>query len=211
MNVPQGFEIMSTPQWNAVATRPRHEKVVAEQLSSASIEVFLPMVSTPSRWKDRNVLIDRPIFPGYVFTRIESHERKTIYTSPGVVRILSFNGKAAVIDDSEIEAVRICLSRGINPAPHPFPAVGETVRVKSGALQGLQGIVIRLKKECRIVVSIGLIHRSISAEIDVDLLESADASPASGCDHDWPRPAGEPSLRAPAHLLGRNAQCLAGT
>jgi transcription antitermination factor NusG len=138
------------------------------------------------------------------------HERKNIYSVPGVVRILSFNGKAAVIDDSEIEAVRMCLLQGVNPQPHPFPVVGERVRVKSGPLQGLQGVVLRLKKECRIVVSIALIHQSVSAEIDVDLVEPVNASPAGGWAYDWNQPVNGPSKPVGTKTLGGIVRCLAG-
>ena len=175
---------MSTPSWYAVATKPRHEKVVNEQLKSSSVEAFLPVLKTFSRWKDRRVTIERPIFPGYVFTRIDLLERTKFYTIPGIIRIVSFNGKPAPIDDSEIEGVRLCLTQGRSPAPHPFPALGDRVRVVSGALQGLKGVVVRNGKQYRIVVSIQLIHQSVSAEIDAHLLEPDDGSRIIGCDYE---------------------------
>jgi transcription antitermination factor NusG len=85
--------------------------------------------------------------------------------------MLSFSGSPAVIEDTEIEAVRICLTYGTKPEAHPFLEKGDLVRVKAGALRGLEGVVTRHKNQSRIVVSIALIHKSISAEIDVDLLE----------------------------------------
>ena len=166
---------MEAVHWYAVTTKPRHEKVVAEQLQSKSIESFLPIVSTPSRWKDRKVVLERPIFPGYVFTRIDLRDRTGIYSVPGVLRMLCFNGKPAEIEDAEIEAVRLCLARGSKPEPHPFLQSGERVRVKSGALAGLEGVVTRLKSECRIVVSITSIYQSVAVEIDANLLEPAGA------------------------------------
>src|SRR6202790_2775468 len=85
--------------------------------------------------------------------------------------MVSFSGAPAAIDDAEIEAVQQCLAFGNKPEPHPFPESGELVRVKSGALQGLEGIVIPHTNHCRIVISIALIHKSIAAEIDAYLLE----------------------------------------
>jgi len=165
---------MSNPRWFAVATQPRHEKVVNQQLQSGAVEAFLPLIRTVSRWKDRRAMIDRPIFPGYVFTRIDLQERSKLYKIPGIVRIVSFNGKPAPIDDWEIEGVRLCLTRGKSPAPHPFPAMGDRVRVVSGALEGLKGVVIRNKNHCRIIVSVHLIHQSVSVEIDAELVEPLD-------------------------------------
>jgi len=165
------IEHVTSARWYAVTTQPRHEKVVAQQLQAKSIETFLPLLKISSRWKDRRVLIEQPIFPGYVFTRIDLKDRPHVFSVPSVVRILSFSGAPAPIDDDEIEAVRLCLAHCDKPEPHPFPAAGELVRVKSGALQGLKGIVARHKNQCRIVVTITLIHKSISAEIDAHLLE----------------------------------------
>jgi len=162
---------MTSARWYAITTQPRHERVVAQQLQAKSIEAFLPLLTTQSHWKDRRVLIERPIFPGYIFTRIDLRERHHVFSIPSVVRMLSFGGAPAAIDDAEIEAVRQCLAYGNKPEPHPFPESGELVRVKSGALQGLEGIVTRHKNHCRIVVSIALIHKSIAAEIDAHLLE----------------------------------------
>lgn len=165
---------MSTHRWYAVATQPRHEKVVADRLEAASVEAYLPILNTPSQWKDRRVTIARPIFPGYVFTRIDLDHRTGLYRVPGVVRILCFNGKPCPIEDGEIDAVRTCLTKGLSPEAHEYPAIGDRVRVTSGALEGLEGIVSRQKGELRIVVSIHLIHRSISAEVDRYALQVLD-------------------------------------
>lgn len=177
---------MSTPRWYAVATQPRHEKVVNDHLQLGDVEAFLPVIRTASRWKDRRVNIDRPIFPGYVFTRIDLQDRSKLYKIPGIVRIVSFNGKPAPIDDCEIEGVRTCLTRGRSPSPHPFPIFGDRVRVVAGALEGLKGIVLRNKNQCRIIVSIHLIHQSVSVEIDAELLEPIDgvASVSNGLEWD---------------------------
>jgi transcription antitermination factor NusG len=167
---------MTPSRWYAISTLSRHEKVVAELLQSKSIQTFLPLTTTLSQWKDRRVLIQRPIFPGYVFTHIELRERQHVYTVPGVLRILSFNGNPAVIEDAEIEAVRLCLNHGKNPQPYPYLAIGKRVRVKSGVFMGTEGVVTRHKKQCRIVISIPVIHQSIAVEIDADLLESVKPS-----------------------------------
>jgi transcription antitermination factor NusG len=151
---------------------------VADHLQAKEVEAFLPLLSEPSRWKDRRVIVERPIFPGYVFVRIDLAERHRIFGTPSVVRMLAFGGAPAAIDDSEIDAVRLCLSRGTKAQAHPFPGAGELVRVKSGALEGLEGIVVRQKNECRIVVSISLIHKSIAAEVDAHLLEPVTSCPA---------------------------------
>jgi transcription antitermination factor NusG len=157
--------------WYAVYTYPRHEKTVAEHLEAKAIEAFLPAFETVNRWKDRRVKIQTPVFPGYVFTRIHLNERSKVFSIPGVVRLLSFNGAPAPIDDSEIEAVRLCVERGVNLETCSLVDVGDRVRVKSGVLEGLEGLVSRCKNERRLIVPISLINQSVAVEVDVRLLE----------------------------------------
>lgn len=161
----------SSHRWYAVYTYPRHEKAVKDHLESKFVEAFLPTFVSESRWKDRRVRIHTPLFPGYVFTRINVSERSKVLAVPGVIRMLSFNGTPAPIDDSEIEAVKVCLERGVALEPYPFFQVGDRVRVRSGVLEGLEGLVSRCKSERRLIVPISLINQSVAIEVDVQLLE----------------------------------------
>jgi len=158
------------PRWYAVYTYPRHEKVVATQLQQKAVEIFLPTFSVMSRWKDRRVRVTNPVFPSYLFTRIDLRDRISVVSTPSVIRIVSFNGVPTPIPDGEIGAVRACLAGG-NIAPHPFIVVGERVRVRSGPFKGVSGIVIRRTNHCKLVVSIGIIHRSFALEISPEDLD----------------------------------------
>lgn len=169
-------------RWYAVYTCPRHEKTVAERLEHKGIEVFLPTVVTESRWKDRTARIESPLFPGYVFTRIRLVERGKVLTVPGVVRMLSCHGAPASIDDAELEAVRLCVERGVRLEVRPFLEVGERVRVRSGVLEGLEGVITRCKDARSLIVPVSLIHQSVAVEVDAGLLESLGASTATKCE-----------------------------
>ena len=161
----------NTGCWYAVYTYPRHEKTVTEQLESKSVEAFFPAFVTENLWSDRRVRIKVPAFPGYVFARIDLRERSKVFTVPGVIRMLSFNGVPAPIDNSEIEAIKLCLDRGATLEPYPFLEVGDRVRVRSGVLEGLEGLISRCKNERRLIVPISLINQSVAVEVDVRLLE----------------------------------------
>lgn len=163
--------LIDPPRWYAVYTYPRHEKSVLEHFELKSLEAFLPTFVTESRWKDRRVRLQTPVFPGYVFTRIHASHRNKVLSSPGVIRILCFNGMPAPIDDAEIESVKRCLEQGTVLGPCPLLEVGERVRVKSGVLEGLEGHISRCKNDRRLIVPITLIHQSVAIEIDVQLLE----------------------------------------
>ena len=167
------------PRWYAVYTYPRHEKAVADQLETKCVETFLPAFASRSRWKDRSVEISRPLFPGYVFTRICLEERTKIVSIPSVVRILSFNGRPAEIPAQEIESIRLCMGGSAKLEYHPVLEVGERVRIRSGAFEGVEGIVVNQEHKCKVVVSISLIQKAVAFEIDSKHLEPVHfASPA---------------------------------
>jgi transcription antitermination factor NusG len=161
-------------QWYAVYTYPRHEKAVTEHLQSQSLAAYLPTLLTESDWKDRRVRLHTPAFPSYTFAQIRLAQRSRVLSTSGVVRILSFNGNPVPIADSEIEALRLCLDKGVSVERCPTLEVGDRVRVRSGVLEGLIGQISRCKKDRRLIVPISLIHQSVAIEIDMQLLEPLD-------------------------------------
>jgi transcription antitermination factor NusG len=186
--------------WYVLYTYPRHEKAVREQLESRSIEAFLPTFISKNRWKDRCARVETPLFPGYVFIRISLSDRNRAFAVPGVIRMLSINGAPAPVDDSEIEAVKLCLEGGAALEPYPFIEVGDRVRVRSGLLEGMEGFVSRSKNERRFIVPISLINQSVSVEIDVELLEPLNLQNQN--QYKVPSPHGKYSSLAPRHFAG---------
>lgn len=153
-------------QWYAVYTHARHEKRVTEHLRGRLLECYLPSYRSIRRWKDRRMEIDLPLFPGYVFVRIAYRSRLQVLTAPGVVQIVGFDGKPAPIHESEIDALRQGLSRKSRFEPHPYLKIGRRVRVRSGPLAGMEGILVRRKDGFRLVLSIELIMRSVAIDVD---------------------------------------------
>jgi transcription antitermination factor NusG len=129
------------------------------------IEYFLPVYKSVRRWKDRRKQLELPLFPGYVFVRIALRDRLQVLQLPGVVHLVSFSGKPAVLADSEIESLR-GLTQHAGIEPHPYLKVGKRVRVHSGPMAGVEGILVRRKERFRVVLSIHLIQRSVSVEVD---------------------------------------------
>lgn len=159
------------PRWYAAHTYARHEKRVAEQLKQKAVEQFLPLYESLRRWKDRKVRLELPLFPGYIFVRTSVLDKLNVIRVPGVVRLVSFNGRPTPIPETEIAALRRGLNAGVTVKPHPYLKMGRPVRVKSGPLTGLTGRLVRTKQNCRIVISIEAIMRSIVAEISLDEVE----------------------------------------
>lgn len=158
-------------RWYVAYTYPRHEKSVADQLAHKGVESFLPMFTRISRWKDRSVKIEQPLFPGYIFTRISARERLKIVSVSSVIRMLSFNEVPVPVNDADIENLMLCVRRGGTLQPHHFTAIGERVRVKEGIFDGLEGFVIRHHNGCSLVVTVALIQQSVSLEIEESYLE----------------------------------------
>jgi transcription antitermination factor NusG len=157
-----GFE----PHWYVAQTCSRHEKRVAAQLTARSIENFLPLYETVSRWKDRRVRLQLPLFPGYIFVRVPIRERLRALEIPSVARLVGFGGMPAPLPDHEMEAMQNGLAGQLRAEPHPYLTVGRRVRINSGPLAGLQGILLRKKGSYRFVLSVELIQRSIVVDVD---------------------------------------------
>ena len=164
---------LAAGNWYALYTCPRHEKLVAEQIKRRSVTCFLPVYRSVRRWKDRRKELELALFPGYVFVHMALEKKLKVLEIPGAVRLVSFNGQPAPLPASEIEMLRNRLSGAGGVEPHPYLRVGRRVRVRSGAMEGLEGIVVRRKDRCRVVFSINLLQRSVAVEVDEADLESA--------------------------------------
>jgi transcription antitermination factor NusG len=156
----------ATPQWYAAYTRSHHEKCVAEQLQTRTVEHFLPLYETVRCWKDRRKQMELPLFPGYIFVRIPLQERLRVLVVPGVVRLVGFDNRPAALPDVEIEALRRVLGRGLRSEPHAYLTMGRRVRIVRGALAGMEGALVRKKGRVRLVLSIDLIRQSAMIEVD---------------------------------------------
>ncbi|GAC1664006.1 MAG: UpxY family transcription antiterminator [Candidatus Acidiferrum sp.] len=158
------------PHWYAAYTWTNHEKKVTQQLSDRSVEHFLPLYESVRRWKDRCVKLELPLFPSYIFVRMALSERLKILQLPSIVRLVGFGGQPTVLADHEVQTLRASLA--LPAEPHPYLTVGHRVRVKVGALEGTEGVLIRKKNALRLVLSIDLIMKSASVEVDASDVET---------------------------------------
>lgn len=160
--------------WYALYTRPRHEKKVFEELTSRKIEAFLPTYKVRRRWSDRYKIVEQPLFKNYIFVNVPSarsyHETLRPY---GAVSFVTFDGKPAEIPPNEIDAIRQLVTSELPYDPHPYLKIGRKVYVRSGPLEGCEGILTRKKGIARLVISVHLLQQSVSAEVDADCVEPA--------------------------------------
>jgi len=154
------------PHWYAAYTCANHEKTVAAELCARGVEHFLPLYGSVRRWKDRRVRLDLPLFPGYVFVRLVLAERLRVLQIPRVVRLVGFSGIPASLPDEQVEILRAGLAEQLHAQPHPFLTVGRRVSIVRGPLAGLEGVLLRKKGNFRFVLSVDLIQRSLSVDVD---------------------------------------------
>ena len=166
---------LESPRWFAVYTSPRHEKAVARHFEFRAIESFLPLYTEMHRWKNGcRVKVEQPLFPGYVFARVGRGGTTQVLSVPGVLLIVGSGREPLALPDFEIEALRSGLHLR-RFEPHPSLVVGERVRIKSGSLAGMVGILARKKNNLRVVLTLELIMRSVAVEVDADELERVNA------------------------------------
>jgi transcription antitermination factor NusG len=165
---PQGG---GAPPWYALCTRHQHEKAVAQSLAGKGFEIFLPLYRAVHRWEDRSKQLSLPLFPGYLFLRTGLDRRLQVLTTPGVFRFVSSADRPIPIEQADIDSVRQLTDRGSRVEPHPFLKVGDWVRVKTGPLVDLEGILTHWKGAFRLVLSVELLQRSASVEVDAASVE----------------------------------------
>ena len=157
--------------WHALYTRHQYEKIVAQALSAKGFEVFLPQYRTIHRWKDRRKELLLPLFPSYVFIQGGFDRMLNILTTPGIHSFVAWGGVPAEIPPEEIDAVRRLVQSPLRFEPHPFLKCGDWVRIKSGPLEGIEGILVRTKSACRLVLGVEILAQSASVEVDISAVE----------------------------------------
>jgi transcription antitermination factor NusG len=167
--------------WHALYTRHQHEKAIARILTLKGFETFLPLYQEPRRWQDRVKLLSLPLFACYVFLKGDLERRLDIITTPGIHGFISSAGRPASIPAVEIDAIRRSLESGVYVEPHPFVNRGEWVRVKSGPLDGIQGILVRKKNLYRLVLSVEMLGKAAAVEVDATQVERINDKPS--CRH----------------------------
>jgi transcription antitermination factor NusG len=161
-------------QWYAIQTRPRHEKRLAAELKEKRVDSYLPLLNEIHRWSDRRKVVQVPLFPGYIFVhaQLDPTIRFSILNTWGAVAFVGPQREATPIPETQIEGIRTLLETKIPLSPYPFLKVGQRVRVRGGALDGVEGILVTNGHK-RLVISVESIQRSLSITIEGYDVEAA--------------------------------------
>lgn len=156
--------------WHVLHVVANHEKQVARHLSIRSVEHYVPLYTERSRWTDRTVTLERPLFLGYVFVHLTPQNRLPLISTPGVIRLLG-NPDTGIVTAEEISRIRQGLESGCILRPHSNVNVGTPVRLREGVFAGVEGIVTQLRQRCKVVISLSAVQQSFSLEADLREIE----------------------------------------
>jgi len=162
-------------EWYALHTRPRHEKLVVQRLLERGVETFLPIVTETHRWSDRKKSVQLPLFSCYVFAKFIPNrtERLQVLRVNGVLGLVGSHGEGASIPDEQIESVRMLVGGTVPWSSHPFLKIGQRVRIRSGALNGMEGILVSRNGGDTLVISVDALQRSLAVRVEGYDLEPA--------------------------------------
>ena len=158
-----------TVAWYAIRVQAKFASVASAALRGKGYEEFLPLYRSHRRWSDRVKQLDLPLFPGYLFCRLDVRGRLLpVLTSPGVISIVGAGKTPIPVAEEEISGIKAILRSGLAAQPWPFLDVGARVYIERGPLAGIEGIITNIDKNWRLVVSVSLLQRSVAVKIERD-------------------------------------------
>jgi transcription antitermination factor NusG len=154
--------------WYGLQTRPRHEKIVARRLEERGVTTFLPLITEVHRWSDRKKSVEMPLFSTYVFAKFvpNRNERLRVLRVDGVFGLVGARGEGTPIPNEQIDSVRTLMKEQLPWSSYPFLKIGQRVRLCSGALEGLEGILISRNGDQALVISVDAIQRSLAVRVE---------------------------------------------
>jgi len=158
-------------QWIVLYTKPRFEKKAHLGLCDLSIETYLPLQRVVKLWSDRKKRVEEPLFPGYVFVKVNERERLCALEAPGIVSCVSFNKRVAIVREVEIEGIRRLLGEGCPVEVLPRVLAGTRVKVIGGPLAGIEGVVTEVRGSSRFAVVVEVLRRSVVAEVPYECVD----------------------------------------
>jgi transcription antitermination factor NusG len=160
--------VSEVENWYGLQTKPRHEKIVMQRLQERGVTAFLPLVTEVHRWSDRKKSVQMPLFSCYVFAKFvpNREERLRVLRVEGVFGLVGDRGDGAVIPEEQIDAVRSLVDRQLPWSSHPFLKIGQRVRIRSGALDGMEGILVSRNGDRTLVISVDAIQRSLAVRVE---------------------------------------------
>jgi transcription antitermination factor NusG len=167
-------------------------------LENVGYQCFLPMAKGFRQWSDRMKEVQVPLFPGYVFCRLDPHHRLPVLKTPGVIQIVGAGKTPLPVDEEEMAALQLAAKSGLPTMPWPRLEIGQIARIMKGPLAGLSGIFVKIKSGMKLVLSVSLLQRSMAVEIDRTWIEEPIAAKPGA----WVQPHGSTVSQFPLGQIG---------
>jgi len=142
-------------QWIAVYTKPRAESSAAAKLTSLGLTCYFPQQQRVRQWSDRKKTLQVPLIPSYIFVHIELRKYRRVYESDAVVKVITFNNRAAIVRPSEIDLLRLaCGDLEVTLESNISHRIGEKVEISEGVFAGYSGIVVGKRESSKVAIQI---------------------------------------------------------
>ena len=158
-------------QWIAVRSKPRAEKVALKQLEKKGMQAYLPLVRQKRKWSDRMKWVELPLFPGYLFAKVELKNSLFVLQTHGIKNVVKLGEEITVIRDEEILAIRQMIEGGYEPEGIDYFVKGDHVVIIGGPLKGTEGVVAQIRGKDQFILKIDAIQHAVSCHIDRKLLK----------------------------------------
>jgi transcription antitermination factor NusG len=166
-------------EWYALQVWSRKESSVLAHLQGLGFECFLPTYKVQRKWSDRVKELEQPLFPGYLFSKFDFQNRRSLVMAPGVVQVVGNGNTPSPVALEEIERLQMAMASEAPRQPWPFMEAGQRVLVNYGSLRDVEGILINFKGSHRVVLSVSLLQRSVAVEVDLAWVTAIE--PATHC------------------------------
>ena len=189
---------MQSDPWHVLHVATNHEKLVVQHLAVRSVEHYLPLYTERAKWTDRIVVAERPLFPGYLFVRFVPQGRRSVISTPGVIRVLG-DEERDMVSCAELEQIRGGLASGSLLRPHVRVTVGTHVRVRTGVFTGVEGLVTEFRRQPKVIITLAAVSQCFSLEVelgDIEVVKGAAAKPGL-----QPSPHAASSTQQTRHVL----------
>ncbi len=154
-------------KWYVLQSKPLKEIKVFEQIRKKNIDVYLPLIETIRYWSDRKKKVKVPLFPGYLFVYADMDERyEAISNTFGALKYLIYQKRHAIISDEEINNIKISLIEPERVRIEDARLIeGDMVEITHGIFKGLKGIIVQIRGNYKLMVSIIEMNTTFSVQL----------------------------------------------
>ena len=153
-------------RWVAINTHPHREHIALENLMRQGFDAYCPMIERQVRHARRTREVRRPLFPNYLFARVELAQRwRPILSTFGVRTLVRFGDQLSFVEDELITSLKAREVDGVIVKPaEPFTP-GQQVRMQGGPFDGLVATIIDMDEKDRLVVLMDLLNQSVKVKV----------------------------------------------